>query len=433
MTGLYPRNHGLWANGVAMADHHRLLSRALADAGYDCGLVGKFHLSPADDGRTEHRFDDGFRMFEWAPDPVQASPQNRYHQWLARKHPQVWEQYRAGVGVPWDSDAGNRSLGGMPIDSVDPEAHYSTWVAEKSMEFIIDDQRPADQPFFLLANFFDPHHPFGVPQEFLDLYDPAALPPPSGSVAELADKPTPQPGYSKTSYAGTAPGFQDYTAEEISGLVATYYAMISLVDSRVGRILTALEHSGRAEDTLVIFTSDHGELLGDHAMLLKGPMLYDASVRIPLIARWKGHLPAGARIPQLVQTVDVTNTVLAATGIAAMADAQGADLLPLANRAGAAWRDWALVEYRDAGFPQDPPIFTTMLRRGDLKLVVWHGQPATDRPREGELYDLSSDPHELHNLWADPDHATDRQEMTEHLLDVMVATEDRNQPRFANW
>ncbi|HWC84048.1 MAG TPA: sulfatase-like hydrolase/transferase [Pseudonocardiaceae bacterium] len=432
MTGLYPRNHGLWANGVAMSDHHRLLSRALADDGYDCGLVGKFHLAPADEGRTEHRFDDGFRMFEWAHDPVHPSPQNSYHRWLAEHHPETWAEYQKTTRPAWDAESGNQARGALFLDTVDPAAHYSTWVANRAVDFLGEDERSEDEPFFLIANFFDPHHPFGAPEEYIRRYRPDGVPAPVGSPAELTEKPEPQQGYSQTSYAGTAPGFQDYTADEIQDLIVRYYAMVSLVDDQVARILAALEKSGRAEDTLVVFTSDHGEMLGDHGMILKGPMMYEGAVRIPLILRWPGRIPAGGRAADLVQTIDVHGTVLAATGCRAMPGAQGGDLAALA-RGETPWRDFALVEYRDAGFPQDPPIHTTMLRRGDHKLVVWHGRPASDRKLDGELYDLAADPGEQHNLWADPAHAELRHELTDHLLDALVATEDRSRPRTSTW
>ena len=432
MTGLYPRNHGLWANGVALSDQHRLISRALADDGYDCGLVGKFHLAPADEGRTEHRFDDGFRMFEWAHDPVHPSPQNSYHRWLAEHHPDIWKDYQKTTRPAWDAESGNQARGALFLDTVRPEAHYSTWVGSRAAGFITDPRRPGDEPFFLIANFFDPHHPFGAPEEYVRRYRPDALPRPVGSPAELTGKPGPQMGYSTSSYAGTAPGYQDYTADEIQNLIAAYYAMITLVDDQVAGILAALEASGRADDTLVIFTSDHGEMLGDHGMILKGPMMYEGAVRIPLVVRWPGHVPAGTRRPELVQTIDVNGTVLAATGSRALPDAQGGDLVALANGR-VPWRDFALVEYRDAGFPQEPPIHTTMLRRGRHKLVVWHGGPATQRHREGELYDLDADPGEERNLWADPGRAGLRREMTDHLLDALVATEDRSRPRPSNW
>lgn len=435
MTGLYPRNHGLWANGVRLPAHRPMMSRALADAGYDCGLVGKFHLAAAAEGRTEERGDDGFRVFEWAHDPAHTSPQNHYHRWLVDRHPDVWAEYTAGLShATWDTEKGNKARGALFLDTVDSEAHYSTWVAERTVDFITDPERPDDQPFFAIANFFDPHHPFGAPKEFRDRYDPDALPRPIGSVDELSGKPGPQLGYSESSYGGTAPGFQDYSAEEIQGIIADYYAMVSLVDDRVGRILAALEASGRASDTLVIFTSDHGEMLGDHAMVLKGPMMYECAVKVPLLVRWPGRVPEGVRCPGLVSWLDLTSTVLAAGGMTgALPAAQGADLVPLARGEVDRLRDWALVEYRDSNFPADPPIHTTMLRHGDIKLVLWHGAPSTDRALEGELYDLSADPGELTNLWHDPAHAALRARMVEKLADVLVATEDRSPERTAAW
>ncbi|SDS63837.1 sulfatase-like hydrolase/transferase [Microlunatus soli] len=436
MTGLFPRNHGLWANGVEIDDRHRLLSRVLTDAGYDCGLVGKFHLGAAAEGRTERRVDDGFRMFEWAHDPIHPSPQNAYHRWLAENHPDVFAEFSATLAQPWETEAGNQAKGALYLDTVRPEAHYSTWVAETALDFITDDRREGDQPFFLIANFFDPHHPFGAPEEFRALYDAETLPKPVGSVEELAGKPSAQADWSATSYGGTAPGFQDYSPDEISEIIASYYAMVTQVDTQAGRILRALDEQGLAEDTLVIFTSDHGEMLGDHGMILKGPMMYDCAVRVPLLIRWPDHIPAGSRVETVTQTVDLTSTILAATGMtAAMPWAQGQDLAPLTQPEPkrASGRDWALVEYRDSNFPQDPPIFTTMLRSGRHKITIWHGDPATDRAAEGELYDLDTDPAELHNLWHQPGSEQLRTEMLIKLVDTQTGVEDRSRPRVAVW
>jgi len=434
MTGLFPRNHGLWANGVEIGDNHRLLSRVLADAGYDCGLVGKFHLGAAAEGRTERRVDDGFRMFEWAHDPIHPSPQNAYHRWLAQNHPDVFTEFSATMGQPWETEEGNQAKGALYLDTVRPEAHYSAWVADTAVDFIRDVERRDDEPFFLIANFFDPHHPFGAPQEYRDLYDADQLPKPIGGVDELSDKPSSQSQWSVTSYGGTAPGFQDYTEQEISEIIASYYAMVTQVDTQAGRILRALEEQGLAEDTLVIFTSDHGEMLGDHGMILKGPMMYDCAVRVPLLVRWPGHVPAGVTVDSPTQTVDLTSTVLAATGMtAAMPWAQGQDLVSLTAACDGVGRDWALVEYRDSNFPQDPPIFTTMLRYGTTKLVLWHGHPATGRVTEAELYDLQADPDELLNLWNKPEAASLQTDMLIKFADVLTATEDRSRPRVAVW
>jgi arylsulfatase len=175
-------------------------------------------------------------------------------------------------------------------------------------------------------------------------------------------------------------------------------------------------------------------MLGDHALLLKGPMMFEGAVRVPLIMRWPGVLPAGERREALVQWLDLNPTLLAAAGLPPLATSQGMDLLPLARGdAGARERGWAICEYRDSGHPYDPAVHTTMLRRGEYKLVVHHGDPATTRPRTGELYDLGSDPQELRNRWDDPAWRPLRAELQEQLLDILVATEDRSQRREAYW
>lgn len=425
VSGQYPRNHGLWANGVALPAETPIFSRALADAGYDCGMIGKMHLGACFGGRTEQRLDDGYRFYRWAHDPSHRSAQNDYHHWLAEQHPDLF-QHASATG-----DRKRHQAGGF--DTMPTGAHYSRWASERAIEFL-DTERATDEPFFLWVNFFDPHHPFVAPQEYLDRYDPTMLPDPVGFEGELRTKPPIQRQASDESYAGHARGYSAYPFEEIKEIIAAYYAMISLVDDEVKRILDRLDALGLADDTLVIFTSDHGEMLGDHQLLLKGPMLYDCAVRVPLIMRWPGHLPAGERRSDLVQWIDLTSTFLDVAGIDPMPTAQGTSLLPMARGdADAERRGWAICEYLNSGHPYDPPVYLTMLRQGDHKLIVQHGQPATERERTGELYDLATDPGELRNLWDVPDARDTRIGLERLLLDVMVVTANRSQPREAHW
>jgi arylsulfatase A-like enzyme len=286
----------------------------------------------------------------------------------------------------------------------------------------------------LWANFYDPHHPFVAPREYLDRYDPDALPVPIGEPGGLAGKPPIQAEASRKSYAGFARGFAAYSPAELRETVRAYYAMVTLVDDETRRILDTLAALGLADDTVVVFTSDHGEMLGDHRLMLKGPMLYEPAVRVPLIVRWPGRLPAAARRDDIVEWIDLCPTFLDLAGLPPLPGNQGLSLLPLARgERAAATRGWALCEYRDSGHPYDPPVHVTMLRRGRHKLNVYHGSPATVRDRTGELYDLENDPDELHNLWDDPAAAAVRAELERFLLDVLVATEDRSQPREAYW
>lgn len=420
MTGQYVHAHGLWANGVGLAPHARMFTRELADAGYDTGLVGKLHLAACFGGRTEPRLDDGFRVFRWAHDPYPGSSENAYHRWLKAAWPELHDR-----AMDPDDELG--------FDEMPTEAHYTRWIGNETVDFLTDG-REEGKPFCFVANFFDPHHGFGAPKEYLDRYRADALAPPVTREDELADKPAILSEASRESYAGHERGYTDYTAEQLQQTRAAYYAMVSFVDDEVGRVLDTLERQGLADDTLVVFTSDHGEMLGDHQLMLKGPMLYEPAVRVPLILRWPGRLPAGERRGELVQWLDVPSTLLDAADVDGLPAAQGQSLLPLARGdAGAPSRGWALCEYRNSGHPYDPAVHTTMLRKDNWKLVVYHGDPATDRARTGELYDLDHDPDELVNLWDDESHARDRVALESTLLDVLVATEDRSQPRDAFW
>jgi len=432
-TGMYARNHGLWANGVSMPDHRKMFTRVLADAGYDLGMIGKQHLSPVVDYMTERRYDDGYRVFEWAHDPIHRSPQNAYLRWLKKTYPDLYNQTFPDEADPEKGEAGNKARGATPMNVIAPEAHFSHWVADRAIAFIEEDkEREADQPFFLIANFFDPHHPFGAHEDFRKLIDADAIPDPIGADDELDTKPVVQSHYSEKSYGGWAPGFKEYDKTEIRELRASYLAMVAQIDFEVGRVLDALEASGQADNTLVVFTSDHGEMLGDHAQLLKGPMMYEGCTRVPLILRWPGNIPAGERVSNLVQWIDLPSTYLDVSGAKGEHHGQGASLMALFSGA-ADWRDWALCEYRDAGHPGNPAVHTTMLRYEQWKLILWHGAPATQRDMDGELYDMESDPSELINLYHDPKNSDLRERLKDQLLNVLDHTEDRSQPRISNW
>ncbi|PRX66843.1 choline-sulfatase [Nonomuraea fuscirosea] len=421
MSGRYVHAHGAWANGVGLPAHERLFSRDLADHGYDCGLVGKFHVGGAcSGGRLEPRLDDGFRVFRWAHDPYPGSSENAYHRWLRAVRPDLYESaVQAGAGTGFDA---------MPT-----EFHYSRWIGNETIDYLRRSRDPG-KPFFFVANFFDPHHGFGAPKEYADAYRDKPLRRPVTRDQELAGKPPVLTEASHRSYAGHARGYVEYTESELHDVKVNYYAMVSLVDDEVGRILAALDETGLAENTLVVFTSDHGEMLGDHQLMLKGPMMYECAVRVPLLMRWPAGLPAGERRAELVQWIDLASTFLAAAGAPPLPRGQGLDLLPLARgEQDAPVRGWALCEYRNSGHPYPEPVHTTMLRRDHWKIVVYHGAPATTRARTGELYDLDRDPAELDNLWDDPAHAAVRAELQESLLDVLVATEDRSQPRLGDW
>ena len=205
---------------------------------------------------------------------------------------------------------------------------------------------------------------------------------------------------------------------------AAYMAMVSLIDEQVGRILEALEETGQAEDTLVIFMSDHGEMLGDHGSYFKGPHFYDCQMRVPLIIRWPaGGIQSGHRIEGLVELVDLAPTLLDAAGLEIPGRMQGKSLLPMLKGEDEAEfvHEQVFAEYYNSWTHGD--AYGTMLRTNQEKIVVYHG---TD---QGEFYDLEKDPDEFFNLWDHPDAQGRKNEMLLRCFDASVFSMDPHPPR----
>jgi arylsulfatase A-like enzyme len=321
------------------------------------------------------------------------------------------------------------------FDDMPAEAHYTRWAAETAVDFL-ENEREKEQSFFLWVNFFDPHHPFVAPREYLERFNEQELPNPIARSAWQAPKPPIFDAANKESYAGHARGYADHSDAEIHSIIVAYYAMVAFIDDEVGRILAALDAQGLSDNTLVIFTSDHGEMLGDHGILLKGPLLSEGAVHVPLIMRWPGVLPANERTSELVELLDLCSTCVAAAGLERMPTDQGLDMLPIArDEANHQSRGWALCEYRNSVYANDyvPPAYCTMIRKGKYKLIVYHGEPGSGQQRTGELYDLDIDPKELNNLWDQPAFQDLRVELQEFMLDTLVATEDRSLIVEADW
>ena len=196
-------------------------------------------------------------------------------------------------------------------------------------------------------------------------------------------------------------------ATDAKTLKAAYYAMIQLIDEQLGRILDTLAETGQRENTVIIFTSDHGETLGDHGLIQKGCRFYEGLVRVPLIFAWQGQFASGLRSDALVELVDKAPTLLELAGLTVPEGVHGRSLLPILQ--GKAdpdhHRDFVRCEYYDAVDLPDHSL-ATMYRDERYKLVVYHGHD------EGELYDLIDDPNEFNNLW----HASSKQEVKMELL-----------------
>jgi arylsulfatase A-like enzyme len=251
------------------------------------------------------------------------------------------------------------------------------------------------------------------------------MPLPKVSEGELKEKTTFQQLDSE--WAHNSPGeFHTgaMTDDDRRQVTAAYYAMCELIDDQVGRIMTALEASGQRDNTIVIFMSDHGEMLGDHGIYFKGPHFYEEAVHVPLIISSPSRFASGHAVDGLVELLDIAPTLLESAGLPVPSAMQGKSLAAhlRAEADPHVHRDHVLSEYYNSWTHSDG--YGTMLRTETEKIVVYHG---TD---QGELYDLASDPDEFTSLWSSPDHLEMKLRLMKLCFDASVFTMDPDPPRL---
>lgn len=373
MTGRYPHHTGAWDNATPLASDAVTWAHLLRAAGYDVVLAGKQHFIGPDQLH-------GFRA-QLARD-LHAEHAHAIYAWAEgmRVAPQPW---------PGLAQAG-------PGTTVEIETDDA--VEDAALAYLRDPARKA-QPWAMQVGFIAPHFPLVVPQRFWDEYPPESVNLPILPPGHLDQQ---HPVYQRMrAMFGMAKEFpEELTRRGRAG----YYGLIAYLDEKIGRLLDALDATGQREHTLVIYTSDHGEMAGEHGMWRKSNF-YEQSVRVPLVLQWPGRLPAARRVAGVVSLVDVVATLLDAAGVEPVAPLDGESLLPLARGEAADWKNEAFAEYLAHGVAR--PM--AMLRRGRYKLNYSLDDPP-------ELYDLATDPGEFHDLAGDLGHAPVREELRARLL-----------------
>jgi len=400
LTGRYPRSIRACQNGNDQwADAAPLITKTLSDAGYDCGLAGKFHLAGAQ-GRIEPRPDDGYRVFDWSHHPHDSWPEGHaYEQWLKAQGTGGHTQLKKEHGT------------------IPAQFHQTTWCADRAIDFMREDH---DGPWLFSFNCFDPHPPLDPPAGHLARFDIDSLPDPPIGENDLDD------------LAKLAPhnrfiaGAHEHKGRAAKVALAKYWAMIELIDDNVGRMLEALDESGQRENTLVIFTSDHGNMVGHHGLMAKGCAFYEGLVRVPLIVSMPGTVEAGRTCDALVELVDIAPTLLELAGMPADPEMHGRSLLPLLTGAAnpAEHRDAAMCTYTNTipVHERDIPAYGTMLRTHTHKLCMYHGAEF------GQLFDLENDPGEMQNLWDDPAAQGIKSQLMLKSQDISTRTLDKGTP-----
>jgi arylsulfatase A-like enzyme len=374
ITGLYVHQHLGWTNHCTLPSGIPMFPRLLRDAGYRTAAVGKMHFTPT-------YLDVGFEDMCLAEQNGPGRYDDDYHRWLMAEGLcpgiDLMDQEREfRTNAPDEYWA---SVGAMESD-LDEEHHSTTWVAARALERL---ERWEGEGNLLMVGFVKPHHPFDPPAPWSKLYDPATIAPLPGWTGEPVNGDVAfNPGYFPHA---------ELTEEKVRLATAMYYATITQIDHHVGRMLDVLRRKGLYESTLIVYTSDHGDYLGYHHLLLKGNRLYDPLAKVPLLVKYPGNSRAGERDESLVSNVDLAPTFLRAGGLAVPRSLPG--------------RDLASAPGPDFVFAEDPGARTYMVRSQSFKLLL-------DR-NEGQsfFFDLADDPHELCNRYGDP---SLRQEIERH-------------------
>lgn len=444
ITGMYPSQHGAWTIGVKLAEDVPTVGDMLQQHGYATGLIGKAHFQPLASTPEQVSLESqptlrdldfwrdfggpwyGFEHVEVARNHADESHAGQHYAlWMEEKGLTNWRDYFQEW--PPNPDAPRREH----VWNLPAELHYTTWTAERTIAYI-ERNAAAQRPFFAWASFHDPHPPYLVPQPWASMYDPEDMEP-----GELMDDELGRLGPHFALTQETAPDFSAWreTRHENHGLhshladpalarknMAVYYGMISFMDQQIGRILHSLDQLGIADNTIVIFTTDHGHFLGQHGLWYKGPFHYEDLVKLPFIVRWPGQVPAGRTSSALQSLVDLAPSFLAAAGAPIPGSMQGVNQLDVWRGVAAQARDHVLVENRH----QPTAIHLRTYIDARYKATVYRNKPY------GELFDLEADPHERRNLWDDPAYVALQRDVLHRFVQAEIAREPMRYPRIAH-
>jgi arylsulfatase A-like enzyme len=436
LTGMLPLTHGVWDNGVDLKPEvgGNGFAGTLARAGYQTAFIGKAHFSTkatfAATGSPECNKSQAKYGADWRGPymgfqhvelcglghmhrtrPVERPPVGHYERWFLERG-----ENEEAVKL-WAQDARPGTGAAQTWASALPVAwHNSTWIGDRTIDWLgkrVKDKNKDAPPFCAWVSFPDPHHPFDCPEPWSLMYDPKSVTLPKHRVRDLERR----PWWHKASLENTpllkdpemlkfrAQGSRvpDQSDAQLAEMTANYYGMISLVDHTVGRIMTALHDAGIADDTLVIYTTDHGDMLGNHGLYLKGPTPYEDLMRVTLVARGP-DVARGQVITEPVSTLDLAATFYDAAGVAKPGGIQSRSLAPLlagkAETRDAAYSEWHVHPSRCGVWLK---LRTVRTRQYKCTFELESGA--------GELYDLRNDPGEMQNLFDDPGYAHVRKDM----------------------
>ena len=389
LTGVYPHEHrvltnvGLHPVRAELAPDDDRLSSGLRSAGYRLGYVGKWHVS--------------------SDEP----PAFGYERYTSLGDFVTWRETQ-GYPVP---DAFNNYV--TQVAALDPapaEMSRPRFLADHAIR-TIDELGSNDSPFFVRLDFHGPHFPNVVPEPYASMYSPNDIPPWPNAADDLSGKPAVQ----RIKQRHWRTEGRDWN--EWAPIVAAYFGEISMIDDAIGRVLDHLDTTDKSRDTLVIFTSDHGDTIGAHGICNKDYTMYEEIYLVPLILRWPDRIAAGARCSAFVHHfLDIFATLLDVASVSPPDTCHGRSLAPLLE-SGPPPDDWpqsAFCEFHGSHMG----LYSMRLLTTEDYAYIYHTNDID------ELYDRNSDPWQLTNLATDPGHAVALKSLKRELVAWMAATND---------
>ena len=442
ITGLYPSQHGAYTLGSKLPEDVPVLGDYLQQAGYDSTLIGKAHFQPLcgtdeyssleaypvlqdlDFWRGFHGPFYGFNHIETARNHTdEAHVGQHYAIWMEENGGRDWRN--------WFRPSTGNTPAQAHIWNIPEKFHYNAWITERALARM-GKMKDEETPFFLWASYLDPHPSYLVPEPWASMYDPAQVELPPQGLDRVERWPellrrTQLPG--STFEEWEEPGgsivhgahHHPIDPKALRQDIAIYYGMVSMLDHYVGKLLDGLEERGLAENTLVVFTSDHGHYFGQHGLTAKGPFHFEDGIRVPMIVRWPGQVPAGRVSHALQSLVDYAPSFLDAAGLPVPGSMAGKTQLPVWRGHDSAARTQVEVEFRHQ--PTKLNLRTYIDRR--YKLTIWN------HPADGEIYDLENDPGEHCNLWSQPEMAGLKIHLLQRALLAEMEKEPYRMPRIS--
>ena len=417
LTGKPLPGHGVYKLHDVMPRDQVLFPEHLQRLGYTTALFGKLHVSGRVEEAERRHPHDGFDVYEYCLDPAGLhfdSPYNAYAAWLRRQDPEFYERVLKE---------------GKKLEHFPAHLHFSHWAAEGVADFIRAQAADNSKPFFCKRSFFDPHDPYlDYPEELASQVKEELLPPVQKSYE--GTHPVPE-GVRRERERPLQPRGEK-AEERLKKLRTGYFASIAFIDQQVGKVLETLEDRGLRDNTMVIFVSDHGDMLGDKQLMTKGAYFYEPTVRVPFIIRYPGVIEQEKVCRDLVQPHDIAATVLGAAGMSKEETDRlmphSMDLISLLSEGEdyEKYRDYAVSTYRNTGYGPggvyfDPPLHCSMFRDRRYKLCLYHHVDMPDRAPEGELYDMEEDPGETRNLWRKAEYVEIKMKLMNRLTDWLIA------------